>query len=265
MLNIKEGILEKINDWNDDFYVLADFDRTLTKGDSESSWGVLASSAFVPQEYADERIELYNYYRPIELDLSIDYETKNKYMIEWWTKHIGLLIKYSFKEEVINNDTSNLDVMKFRGGAKDFLRIMHEKNIPVIIISAGIGNFIEKYLIHNDSMYDNIHIVANFIKFENGVATGISNNIIHSLNKNEVSMPENIKELVSHKKNVLLLGDTIDDIKMVNAEKRETALKIGFLNESTKKDFDTFIENYDIVGYNDATFTELIDSLKIFK
>ena len=265
MLGIKDGTLEKISNWNNDFYVLADFDRTLTKGDSLSSWQVLDNCENIPEEYDIESSKLRDYYRPIELDLSVDDETKNKYMIEWWTKHIGLLVKYRFKEEIINKDTSNVDVMKFRSGAKDFLRIMHEKNIPVIIISAGIGNFIEKYLIHNDVMYDNIHIVANFIKFENGVATGISNNIIHSLNKNEVSMPDNIKDLVRDRKNVLLFGDTIDDIKMVNDEKREQALKIGFLNESTKKDFDAFKENYDIVGYDDATFTELIDSLEIFK
>lgn len=265
MLKINEGILEKVNKWNDNYYVLVDFDRTITSGSSESSWGVLTNFKSVPKEYSEERKKLFNYYRPIELDLSLDFETKNKYMIEWWTKHISLLIKYGFKEEDIKNDTDSVSILKIRTGVDKFLKIMHEKNIPVIIISAGLGNFIEKFLIQNDSMYDNIYIVANYIKFENGVASGITNDIIHSLNKNDIAIPKDIKELIKTRENIVLFGDTIEDIKMVSDEKRSSALKIGFLNDSTESEMEAYLANYDIVGYNAATFNEVINLLDIFK
>ena len=265
MLAFNEDIIEKVNKWNDSFYILTDFDRTLTAGDSVSSWGVLSSSGNVPEEYIEERTELYNYYYPYEISLTLDDKTKNKLMVEWWTKHVGLFVKYKFSEEEINGVANKKDIMKFRPGAKELLKRMHEKNIPVIIISAGVGNFIEQFLINNDALYDNIYIVANFVKFENGVAVGISNNIIHSLNKNEAAMPDSIKKLVNKRENVVLFGDIIDDIRMVSAEKRDRALKVGFLNNEKESSLDSYLDYYDIVGINDATFNELIEQLKIFQ
>ena len=140
----------------------------------------------IPKEYVNERQVLYDYYRPYEIDESLDYDTKNCLMSEWWNKHFSLFIKYKLPEEVINDASKNLRVMAFRKGAKAFLENMRDRNIPVIIISAGIGNFIEQFLIKNNCNFSNIFIVSNFIKFENGIAVRVSDNVIHSLNKNEV-------------------------------------------------------------------------------
>ncbi len=265
MLNIKEGILDSINKWNNNYYIVTDFDRTITAGDSESSWGTLSKSNSVPKEYVEERQKLYNKYRPIEIDLTLDYETKNKLMIEWWTNHINLFIKYKLQESVIKNTAQNPNMMKFRDGAQEFLKKMHDKNIPIIIISAGIGNFIKEFLIQNNALYDNIYIVANFIKFENGIATGISNNIIHSLNKNDISIPNEVKDLIKDKENIVLLGDGIDDIKMVSEDKKDPTLKIGFLNANTEKDFNEYMKAFDVVGHNNASFNELMNTFNIFK
>lgn len=265
MLNIKEGILDSTNNWNNNYYIVTDFDRTITAGDSESSWGTLSKSNSVPKEYVEERQKLYNKYRPIEIDLTLDYETKNKLMIEWWTNHINLFIKYKLKESIIKNTAQNPNMMKFRAGAQEFLKKMHDKNIPIIIISAGIGNFIKEFLIQNNVLYDNIYIVANFIKFENGIATGISNNIIHSLNKNAISIPNEVKDLIKDKENIVLLGDGIDDIKMVSEDKKDPTLKIGFLNANTEKDFNEYMKAFDVVGHNNASFNELMDTFNIFK
>ena len=225
MITYNKEKLEKINNWIDStIHVVTDFDRTITVGNSESSWSVLSKSNLVPEEYVKERQEFYNYYRPFEIDEALDYETKNKLMIEWWNKHINLFIKYKLKESVINDAARNLRVMSFREGAKEFLESMRDRNIPVIIISAGIGNFIEQFLIKNNCNFDNIYIIYNFIKFEDGIAVGVCENVIHSLNKNEVSLPDNIKELIKDRPNIILLGDSISDIKMVKEEDRERAL-----------------------------------------
>jgi len=184
MIDIKKDVLKRIEAWKDEtIYVLTDFDKTITMGSSSSSWSILSKSDLVPKEYIKERQELYDYYRPIEIDETLDYDIKNKLMSEWWNKHINLLIKYKMSEEVINYAARNLRVMSFRDGAKEFLKNLNKRDIPVIIISAGIGNFIEQFLLKNECMYDNIFIVSNFIKFENGIAVGINDNIIHSLNQ----------------------------------------------------------------------------------
>jgi len=266
MIIIKNGTLERINDWEDNsIYVLTDFDRTITVGNSESSWSILSKSNMVPKKYVEERQAFFNYYRPFEINETLDYDTKSKLMTEWWNKHIGLFIKYQLSEEVINTAAKNLRVMAFREGAREFLENMRDRNIPVIIISAGIGNFIEQFLIKNNCNFENIYIVSNFLKFENGIATGVSDNVIHSLNKNEVSLPTEIKKLIENRKNVILLGDSISDIRMARENVREDALKIGFLEEKVDENKPYYTEQFDIVCTNNTGYSELSQKLHILK
>lgn len=266
MILVKEKTLERIKEWNDEsIYILTDFDRTITVGNSASSWSILSKSDMVPKEYVTERQQFYDYYRPYEIDESLDYDTKNRLMTEWWNKHIGLFIKYKLSEEVINNAARNLRVMSFREGAKEFLENMKDRDIPVIIISAGIGNFIEQFLIKNNCNYDNIFIVSNFIKFENGIAIGVSDNVIHSLNKNEVSLPNEIKSLIKDRTNIILLGDSISDIRMAKEEARENALKIGFLEEMVEENKPYFEKQFDIVCTDNTNYNELSDKIRILK
>jgi len=265
MIIIKNGTLERINDWKDNsIYVLADFDRTITVGNSESSWSILSKSNLVPKEYVEERQILFNYYRPFELNESLSYETKNKLMTEWWNKHIGLFIKYQLSEEVINTAAKNPNVMSFRKGAKEFLKSMRNRNIPVIIISAGIGNFIEEFLIQNNCYFENIYIVSNFLKFKNGIAAGVSDNVIHSSNKNEISLPPEIKKLIENRKNIILLGDSISDIQMAREDARKDALKIGFLDVNVDENKPYYLEQFDVVCMNNTGYDELSQKLSVF-
>ena len=266
MIYIKEDTLKRIDGWTDEsIYVLTDFDRTITVGNSDSSWSILSKSDMVPKEYVIERQEFYNQYRPIEIDESIDFDTRNRLMTEWWNKHIGLFIKYKLAEDVINSAARNLRVMAFREGAREFLESMRDRNIPVIIISAGIGNFIEQFLIKNNCNFDNIFIVSNFIKFENGVAVGVNDNVIHALNKNEVSLPDDIKELIKNRPNAILLGDSIADIRMAKEESRDNALKIGFLEEKIEENMPYYRDAFDVVGTNNTTYNELFGKVRVLR
>ena len=52
MIEIKNGTLERVKSWSDDsIYILADFDRTITVGDSEGSWSILSKSDKVAESY----------------------------------------------------------------------------------------------------------------------------------------------------------------------------------------------------------------------
>lgn len=264
MIEIKKGTLERIKDWQDDtIYVLADFDRTITVGNSEGSWSILSKSEKVPKGYIDEAQELYEHYRPIEVDESLDEETKNELMVEWWNKHINLFPKYQISEEIVSNAARDLNVMSFRKGGREFLENMRDRNIPVIIISAGIGNFIEQFFEVNDCWFENVNIVSNFIEFKNGIAVGISDMVIHSLNKNEVALPKEIKELVKNRKNIILLGDCIGDVKMASDDARDNALKIGFLEESVEENMRYYKSEFDVVCTNNTGYDELSQTLKI--
>lgn len=266
MIIYKNDVLNKIKNWNDEsIHILADFDKTITSGNSDASWGILSKSCLVCKEYVKERQDMYDKYRPIELDENLDYNTKNDLMSEWWDKHINLLIKYKLSEDIINDAAKNLRVMSFREGGKEFLEDMKNRNIPIIIISAGIGNFIEQFLITNNCNFDNIYIVSNFISFENGIAAGISENVIHSLNKNEVAIPSNVKEVIKNRQNIILLGDSISDVRMVENRDNNNVLKIGFLEEKIEENMKYYEEQFDIVCIDNTSFIELFDKVKIFK
>lgn len=263
MLISKSKLKEKLSKFNNDnTYILTDFDRTITVGGSNSSWSILSKSNKVPKEYVEERQKLYEYYRPIEIDENLEYETKNSLMSEWWSKHINLFIKYKLEKKVVDEAAKDLHAMEFREGAKEFLESLNKRKIPVIIISAGIGNFIEQFLIKNNCNFDNIYIVSNFIKFENEVAVGICENIIHSLNKNEVSIPLEVKEKLNGRENVILLGDNISDIKMISEEKKENAFKIGFLEEKIEENKEKYIDEFDLVCTDNSNFFEIEEFLK---
>lgn len=265
MIITKNDLKEKLCKFTDDnTYILTDFDRTITVGSSNSSWSILSKSNMVSQEYIEERQAFYDFYRPIEIDESLDYETKNKLMSEWWNKHIGLFIKYKLEKKVVDDAARNLHVMEFRKGAKEFLESLSKRNIPVIIISAGIGNFIEQFLINNNCNFENIYIVSNFIKFEDGIAVGVCENVIHSLNKNEVSLPFNIKEKIKDRSNAILLGDNISDIKMISSERKSSAFKIGFLEENIEDNKEKFVSEFDLVGVDNSDYFEIKEYLKEF-
>lgn len=256
--------IKRVDSWKDEsIYVLMDFDRTITNVNSEASWGILSKSSLVSPNYVSERQELFDYYRPIEIDENMEDNLKSSYMLEWWEKHINLFIKHKISSDMIDEAVSNIHVMEFRDGAYEFLSKLNKRNIPVIIISAGIGDFVKQFLIKNNCYFDNIHIVSNFLTFENGMATGISGDIIHSLNKNSASIPLSVKQLISGRSNIILFGDVCGDVKMANDEDRGNAFKIGFLDINEKGNMESYKMAFDVVCTNHTNYNDLMDEFGV--
>lgn len=245
-----------------DYFVVTDFDRTITNGASKTSWSILAGSDLVPKDYVVDRQKLYDKYRPIEIDETMNFETRSKLVSEWYKKHIELFVKYKVSEDLFEKAASDLRIMEFREGARQFLTFLYKKGIPLIIISAGIGNFIECFLRKNNCFYDNIYISSNKILFDNGVAIGASDNIIHSLNKDEVSLPKEIRDRLSERKRVILLGDQESDLKMVNSSLHEDVITVGFFQASSKISFEEYRKLFDIVCSEEDNYKVL--SKKLF-
>ena len=245
---IKENIKTVLPFQNfNDVYVVADFDRTITKGNSQTSWSILAKSNLLPSSYVKERQELYEKYRPIELDETLEPSIKSNLIKEWFQKHIELFSKYQLNEELFEKAATDLRIMEFRPKAKEFIEFLHENNIPLIIISAGIGNFIESFLKHHNCYFNNIYVSSNKILFKDGIACGVDKNIIHSLNKNEVSLPTEISKKLQGRNNVVLLGDQISDLKMVDTNAHDCVVSICFIPDDCKEKLELLKSNFDIV------------------
>jgi 5'-nucleotidase len=245
-------------------HLVADFDRTLTKGfvndiKSSSSWGAFVNS-FVG--YEAERAALFNLYHPIEVDPLIDPELRKEKMSEWYSLHLALLVRYGVSEEIIA-DVVGQGKIHLREGFSDFLSLISSNNIPHLVFSAGLGDVIKTYFDIYDLWNPHLHLISNFFIFdESGRATGFKDEIIHSFNKTEALIEgKPYFAAVKERRNAILLGDTLGDIHMADGLRHDTILRIGFLNEDTAC-LDAFRNAYDMVIVPDTGLQDVIDVLK---
>lgn len=259
-----------ISEGVDNFHVVADFDRTLTKAfvngiSLPSIISVLRNENYLSEEYSEKAKTLAGYYHPIEIDTKIPLNEKKKYMKEWWEKHFKLLISSGLNKKNLER-IINEGKVEFREGAEEFLDLLHEKNIPLVIISSsGVGDLIPMYLEKHGKLYDNVHIIANLYRWDkDGKAIGIENSLIHVFNKDESSVKKHsaIYKKIKNRKNVLLLGDSLGDLGMTDGFEYKNLLKIGFLNEKIEESLDEYKKNFDVVITNDSNMKYVNDFIK---
>lgn len=265
MNNIDIVNKEKIDNFDFDpknLFVVADFDKTLTRGDSESTWGILSKADNMGDDYKGKRTDLFEKYRPIEIDETLPLDIKSQKMDEWRKAHIGLFYEYGLREDFIKNSV-NWNLLTYRDWAKNFLNKMHELDVPVIIISAGIGNVISAFLIKEGDYYSNIHIISNTIEFKNGIIKWLKWNTIHSLNKDIVHGDKKVLKILNERKNILLFGDLVADTKMIPIDKEKDALKFGFLDDKIEKNLEFYKQVYDVVIKDEGSFDYILNIIKI--
>ncbi|KAF5777810.1 putative 5'-nucleotidase [Helianthus annuus] len=258
------------------FQVIADFDNTLTRFwvdgcRGQSSHGLLQQENPV---YNAKRDELFNYYHPIEFDPQLPIDEKTKLMEEWWGKTHGLLIEGGLTYDAIRNSVSSA-LIAFREGVVELFEYLEERDIPVLIFSAGLADIIEEVLrqkLHRT--FKNVKIVSNRMKFDqNGNLVSFTGKLIHSLNKNEhaldmaASLHEELGETddqiidsasLKKRTNVLLLGDHMGDLRMSDGLNYETRISVGFLNHNIENSLDNYRKGYDIVYLHDAPMSGVV-------
>lgn len=260
MLYIKEEKLKNISLTHNNFAVLMDFDRTITTGDSLGSWSILENPKFMNPEFKEKSNILLDTYYPYELDYTISEEEKANYMEIWYQKNMDLFYEYSLTYSTLLNCVKDSN-MKFHKGCKDFLKKLYELNIPVIILSAGIGNVLTEWLKQNNSLYPNIHITSNFIKFENDKMLPFKDKMIHTSNKSIDRLPLDIKEKLLSKDYILLFGDLIEDLNMVKGYDLSKVISFGFLENRVNENLEHYKKAYDIVLTEEASFVEIDEIL----
>ncbi|KAK9912099.1 hypothetical protein M0R45_035974 [Rubus argutus] len=250
--------------------VIADFDATLTKyrvngSRGQSSHGLLQQEN---AEYDNKRRELYEYYHPLEFSPTIPIEEKTKLMEEWWGKTHALLIEGGLTYDGIRQSVAD-STIAFREGVVELFEFLEERDIPVLIFSAGLADIIEEVMrqkVHK--LFKNVKIVSNRMVFDdNGHLVSFKGKTIHSLNKNEHALDmaaplhdrlgavdgptyENVS--VKMRRNVILLGDHIGDLGMSDGLNYENRISVGFLNDNVENSLDSYCQAFDVVYLNDA-------------
>ena len=189
-------------------------------------------------------------------------------MLEWWKTHYELLIKCNLNKKDIERLVSE-DKIKLRENTDEFFYILNKNNVPLIIMSSsGLGDAISMVLLKNKLLFSNVGIITNkFIWDENGKAIKIQEPIIHSLNKKEIEVKNYpLFNQIKDRKNVILIGNTIADIDMIEGFNFENLIKIGFLNDENETPLEEFKKSFDIIILNDGNFdyvNELIKELSV--
>ncbi|XP_068330670.1 uncharacterized protein [Pyrus communis] len=250
--------------------VIADFDATLTRYRvngcrGQSSHGLLQQEN---PEYDTKRQELYEHYHPLEFSPTIPLEEKTKLMEEWWGKTHGLLVEGGVTYDGIKQSVAD-STIAFREGVVELFEFLEERDIPVLIFSAGLADIIEEVMrqkVHR--LFKNVKIVSNRMVFDdNGRLVTFRGKTIHSLNKNEhaldmagplhdrlgdVDGPPYENASVKTRLNVLLLGDHIGDLGMSDGLNYENRISVGFLNDNVENSLDGYRKAFDMVYLNDA-------------
>lgn len=257
-----ERIKEKISkEGAKNLHVLADFDRTLTKAfvDGEmipSMVAILGDGSYLTKDYAKQSKELFDKYHPIEIDHTIPKDEKKKMMREWWEKHFKLIIKSGLNKKDLHRIIRS-DKVRLREGVLEFIDLLHKQDIPLIIMSSnGLGGeAISLFLEKEGRLYHDVHIIANSYEWnEDGYVIGVKKPIIHVMNKDETIIKDHpVFEVIKNKKNVLLLGDHVGDVGMVEGFDYENLIKVGFLNENVDESLEEYKRNFDIIITNDSS------------
>ena len=276
LISNPEKLQEKIKKMKDGgfdkLHILSDFDRSFTKcivlgKKSSTSWAQFRNLDLFDEDYLKRSSEMFEHYRPIEISIDISKEEKQEKMKEWWEKHLELLVEKKLSREIINEVVERGGIT-LRDGAKNVFEFSKEKDVPLIFISSGLGDIVENVLKKEGVFYENISIVSNFFQFgEDGLAHSFDNElIINSQNKNEAYLEKlPIFDKIRLRKNIILVGDALEDIRMLGDAENDIIISIGFLNENVEENLEIFKESFDVVITGDGEMNyiiELLDKIK---
>ncbi len=251
--NTKETI-QKMK--SDSVYFLINFDNVISDNSSSNTWNTITNNMRLKKKYIKKVEDLEFKCRSIELNNNLDFCDKCDFTRDIWKENISLLKDLNVDSKKIKKFISNKNNLRIRDGVKEFFKITNEKNIPVIIISDGISEVIECLLNFNNCYYSNISILSNNLLDEN------TNSIIHPLNRNELSLPEEIKSKIKDRDVSILLASSINDINMLSKTKLKNSIKIAFLEKNINENFDIFLNYFNIIYTHNTSFNLLMNTLK---
>ena len=273
--------------------VVTDFDYTITTPIDYKTGKEYKSSYYLYDEdliggdqkkFCERRQALADIYSKYEFSTEYDLETRIEKMREWYTKNIQLYFNEKFTldsiDEMVKKCKNNL---LFRKNAKEYMELLIEMGIPIIIESGGITVFIVAIL---KTIFPNIYqlikekkimVVSNSFTFDEKTkgCNGLEHEVIYCFNKDEF-LGNVVNKEYPELKNVLVLGDNLgdaDSVKKINVEKENVIgfgfvnLPINVLNDENKKDhiekkIKEYTNVFDVALIGDCDYEPIIEILK---
>jgi len=274
--NVADKIRKMVSDGPGKLQLISDYDKTLTLPHSLSSFDMLERSGMLSEKYERATKVLAKKYYPIEIDYKRSVEEKMDAMMKWFKEALDLLIEEKLSQARLEEYAKTLvQKVELREGYEEMFALLYENAIPVLVLSAGVGDMID--FVFKDKGLDkynhkNVHVLANFFQFDEktNLVSGYKGRMIHVFNKNEVIVKETPHYAnISSRGNVILLGDSLGDLSMADGVPHDFVLTIGFLNlKGTDDPLLTagFVEEYqrrfDVVLMRDNSMSYVLQLLK---
>ena len=279
-LNEKIEVFKKAGIEN--MLIVTDFDGTLTRGYRDngsraSLISVLREEDFLSKDYQTQAQALFSKYHPIEIDPSISDKSKKITMKRWWSEHFELLAKSGIDKAIVEQIGKDDKLLCLREGVNEFFNLQKQNNVATLVFSSsGIGDVIEIYLNNADQLNKDLHLIYSPWKYDNeGRFIGIKGSIVHCMNKGvDVLKDTSSYDKYKDSQNILLVGDSLSDVNMVEGFDYDNIIKVGYFNlklnsnssvcEREKYDIlkNKYYDAFDLVIEGDGDMNRVNDLIK---
>jgi len=266
----------------DETFFIFDFDRTMTKCFLESGQRsmdcheILASIPKVTWQCKRTMEVLMEKWYPIETDPNLSVERKSAEMVEWYSLVNALLVSQGITQQDVAEAVAQCKDFRLRAGVEEVFQFAYLKKIPIVILSAGLGNIIEEVVRQRirkpngetGLAWENVWIVSNTLLWnETGRHVGFSDPIIHPFNKTLQDAPSEVLEFIGDRQFGILAGDGLGDLTMAIGTHAAEVLKVGFLNERIDERLTKYTSEgaYDRVILRDGSFGTVVELLRELK
>jgi len=258
----KKKVNRKINSFLNSsarkIHLILDFDRTLTKGGALTTWAIFG--AHLTEEGRIQYKKAYEKYRPLE----VNNKMKVSHAVAWWKEMLDLYKENKVKWRDVVRDVRMK--MSIRSSAKELFDICNKKGIPTIVISAGNRNVIEAMFRRYNIKPTIILSTELFFNSKGRMSGWDKNSLIHVLNKKEMGHIQ-INKIRKSKPKTILIGDSIQDAKMVSGNKNVLRIIVDNprIDDATrgKAFYKDVFKKFDLVIKNKTLFP-VVNIIKLF-
>lgn len=234
---------------------------------------MLEDCGLLTDDYHDKAKALQLKYYPMEVDPHLDEQTRLQAMIEWVTKAHDLLLENKLTKPMIAAAAESAvseGRIKLRDKVVDFVGLLQQQKIPLLIFSAGIADVLEEVLkCYVTIDVESMDVISNRCQFDSSpqqLLTGFDEPLLHVFNKRSTPFLHTdffTKQHVNDRKNLVLIGDSLGDVTMSEGMSfnQAGALNIGFLNDRVER-LEQYLQKYDLVVLGDPPFTVPLELMR---
>merc|ERR1719446_1643120 len=134
--------------------VIADFDATLTTGNSDQCHDLVGFSPLMAPAFRDEFAPLLDWQSNAAID-----------GVEWWHTAHSLMVKHGMPNRSILSRLVRTSKMEPRPGLLKLLAKLAALQVPLLIVSAGLSDIIEEFLRQHGALTENITVCSNRLNY----------------------------------------------------------------------------------------------------